>query len=266
MSIEEILLIGSISALISFVASTLGLGGAVLLIPALLFIPRLFGMTPLGILAVSGITPIQVFSTSLLAVLLHHRRATVDHRIVLLMGVPIVVSSFAGAYFSGSVAPEFIIVTFSVMALTGAALIIIRREEHALDGGDVSPDKRLAVLISLAVGFFGGLAGAPGAFILSPLMMTVLRIPTRITVGSTLGIVLLASISTSFGKLFGGQVRLDYASAAIVGAIPGSIAGSALSHRLSTTSLRRILSILIAVVGIYMLLGVIGVVPGVPRR
>ncbi len=119
-----------------------------------------------------------------------------------------------------------------------------------------------AATIALVVGFFGGLAGAPGAFILSPVMMTVLRIPTRITIGSTLGIVLMASASTSAGKLLAGQVRLDLAVAAIVGAIPGAFAGSAFSHRLDVRTLRSILAVLIASVGIMMLLQSLGVIPG----
>ncbi|HLA99843.1 MAG TPA: sulfite exporter TauE/SafE family protein [Bacteroidota bacterium] len=250
----ELVATALISAAISLVASMLGLGGAVLLIPALLYLPPVFGVSPFGVATVSGMTPIIVLSTSLLSVLLHGRRGTVSRRIVLVMGVPIVFSSLAGAWFSGSVRPDFLIIVFALMAVTGSALLVIKKEDRP--GFSENTDFRAvaAAVISVVVGFFGGMAGAPGAFILSPLMMTVLGIPTRITIGSTLGIVLMASASTSVGKILAGGVRFDLAVAGITGSIPGAIAGASLSHRLQTTTLRNILAVLIAIVGIAMLL------------
>jgi len=251
---NEYLVIFLISGIISLLASMLGLGGAVMLIPALLYLPPLAGISPFGAATVSGMTPILVFSTSLLAVLLHRKRGTVSRRIVTVMGVPIVVSSLVGAWFSGTVEPDFIIVVFAVMAVTGAAFLVVKKEDRV----DFSDDRDLrtaaAVIISVIVGFFGGLAGAPGAFILSPLMMTVLGIPTRVTIGSTLGIVLMASVSTSVGKVLAGHVRFDLALAGIAGCVPGAFLGASVSHRLPVMTLRVILAVVIAGVGVAMLL------------
>jgi len=251
-----------ISACISLLASMLGLGGAVMLIPALLYLPPLFGLAPFGAAAVSGMTPLLVLATSLMAVFLHRRRGSVSRRIVLVMGIPILVSSLCGAWVSGSVDPGFIIVAFSLMAVTGAALLVIKKHDRP----DFSDERDLqtgaAVVISVVVGFFGGMAGAPGAFILSPLMMTVLGIPTRVTIGSTLGIVLMASAATSVGKILAGHVRFDLAAAGILGSIPGAFFGSSLSHRLNIMALRVILAVIIAAVGIAMLLTTLNVLPG----
>ncbi len=259
---NEPFIIAGISALLSFIASMLGLGGAVLLIPAFLYVPQLLGAPALGIKAVSGVTSVQVLATSLLSVILHHRRGVVVRRIVLSMGIPIVISSFLGAMYSKEVDPRLIVVAFSTMAIAGSALVVAKREDRP----DFSPETDfhpvVAGGIALFVGFFGGLAGAPGAFILSPIMMTILRIPTRVTIGSTLGIVLMASASTSAGKLLAGQVRFDLATAAIIGSIPGSFAGSMLSHRLDVRTLRTILAVLIAAVGVTMLAQSLGLIPG----
>jgi uncharacterized membrane protein YfcA len=243
-----------VSAVISFVASMLGLGGAVMLIPALLYLPPLFGIPPFGARVVSGMTPLLVLATSLLAVFLHRKRGTVSRRIVLIMGVPIVISSLFGAWCSGSVNPDFIIIAFSLMAVTGAALLVVKKEDRPDFSDERDLRRGAAVVISVIVGFFGGLAGAPGAFILSPLMMTVLGIPTRVTIGSTLGIVLMASVSTSVGKVLAGHVRFDLVLAGILGSIPGAWSGSSLSHRLNTMTLRVVLAVIIAIVGSAMLI------------
>ncbi len=258
----EPFIIAGISVILSFIASMLGLGGAVLLIPAFLYVPQMLGAPPLGIKVVSGITSLQVMATSLLSVILHHRKGVVIWRIVLAMGIPIVISSFLGALYSTDVDPRIIIAAFAIMAVSGSALVIAKREDRP----DYSPDTDFNPIaggaIALFVGFFGGLAGAPGAFILSPIMMTLLRIPTRITIGSTLGIVLMASASTSAGKLLAGQVRLDLAAAAILGTIPGAVAGSLLSHRLDVGTLRKILAVIIAAVGVTMLIQTIVLIAG----
>ncbi len=251
-----------ISACISLLASMLGLGGAVLLIPALLYVPPLFGLASFGAPTVSGMTPLLVLSTSLMAVFLHRRRGTVSRRIVMVMGIPIVISSLCGAWFSGSVEPGFIIVAFSLMAVTGAALLVIKKHDRPDFSDETDLREGTAAVISVVVGFFGGMAGAPGAFILSPLMMTVLRIPTRVTIGSTLGIVLMASVSTSVGKILAGHVRFDLAAAGILGSIPGAFFGSSLSHRLNITALRVILAVVIAMVGFAMLVRTISGPPG----
>ncbi len=258
----ESVVIAGISAILSFVASMLGLGGAVLLIPAFLYLPQLFGSPALGVKIVSGMTSLQVMSTSLISVFLHHRRGVVDRRIVLTMAIPIVLSSFVGAIFSRDVDPRGIIVTFALMALAGSVLVVKKKEDIPgyASGTDFRPIP--AVTVAFLVGFFGGMVGAPGAFILSPLMMTLLRIPTRITIGSTLGIVLLAAAATSAGKVLAGQVRWDLAAAAIAGSVPGAIAGSSLSHRLNVRTLRVVLAVLIGSVGALMLLQAYGLVPG----
>ncbi len=257
----EYAIIAGISALLSFVASMLGLGGAVLLIPAFLYLPQMFGSPSLGVKIVSGMTSLQVMSTSLISAFLHHRRGAVDRRIVLTMGIPIVVSSFIGAMFSRDIDPQAIIIVFALMALTGSILVVRKREDRQAYSTETDFRPVPAITVALLVGFFGGMVGAPGAFILSPLMMTLLRIPTRITIGSTLGIVLMAAAATSTGKVLAGQVRWDLAAAAIAGSVPGAIAGSSLSHRLNVRTLRGVLAVLIGLVGVLMLLQSLGYIP-----
>jgi len=79
------------------------------------------------------------------------------------------------------------------------------------------------------------MVGAPGAFLYIPVMIYVLNLPTRIVIGSTLGIVLLGAITGTIGKMVTGQIIWPYAIALVVGTIPGrSSAGR--SARRSTRS------------------------------
>jgi uncharacterized protein len=249
----EYLIIGIIAFLTSVLSGLLGLGGAVLLIPAYLYLPQLLGAPPIDVKLITGMTSVQVFASSLSGMLMHRRKGAVNTRLVYMMGIPILLASFLGAASSVFINAAVIIAIFAFLTVLGAALMIIRKEQYA----DLQPEgfrlnAGLAVTIAVLVGYFGGIAGAPGAFILSPLMMTVLKIPTRITIGSTLGIVLLSSGSASVGKFITGQVPIDYTVVAIVASVPGVLFGSMFSHQLKAKTLRVILALLITMVGLEM--------------
>lgn len=244
----RLLLIGLIAFATSVASGMLGLGGAVLLIPAYLYSPRLFGLAPLGIKSISGMTSVQVFASALLGMLAHRRHGSVDSRLALRMGIPITAASFVGAMVSTLVHPDFIVGAFASMAVLSALLIVAAPEpEDAM--GPTSYNVLLAVTIATGVGFFGGIVGAPGAFLLSPLMIAVLKIPTRVTIGTTLGIVVLSAMAASAGKLFTGQVPLLETAVAVAASLPGAYLGSRLSYQFSPQVLRRVLAVLILGVG-----------------
>lgn len=246
-------LIGAIAFCVSFMAGLLGLGGAVLLIPAYLYIPPLFGVEALDAKSITGLTSLQVFTSSLLGAFMHRKRGTVDTRVVLTIGIPITAASLGGAFLSGTIDATIILGVFAAMAIAGAAFMLAGRREIEHAGGPVQFNRPLAVGIALGVGIFGGMAGAPGAFILAPLMMTVLKIPTRVTIGSTLGIVVMSSLAASLGKLATGQVPLEATAVAVLAALPGTWLGSRFSYKLPARTLRMALAVLIGAVGVQML-------------
>jgi uncharacterized membrane protein YfcA len=255
---SDFLFIGLVAFFTSLLSGLLGLGGSVVLIPAYLYLPQFFNLTPLDAKSISGMTSVQVLFSSTIGMFLHRRRGVVNTHLVYTMGVPIAVAALGGAFLSGALSPRTIIAVFACMAITSAAFILTRNMNNDdVPAGPLSYSTEMAILIALSVGFFGGIAGAPGAFLISPLMMIVLKIPTRITIGSTLGIVLLSAFSTSVGKFATGQVPPLHTLAAVIGALPGVMVGSMMSHRLSVTSLRRILAGLISLVGLRMLYEVI---------
>lgn len=249
----EYLIIGLIAFLTSVVSGLLGLGGAALLIPLYLYVPQLFGAQALDIKLITGMTSVQVFFSSFVGMLLHKQKKSVNSKLVYTMGLPIIPASFAGAALSAYVPPAAILAVFAAMAVTGAALMTTGREEKAkVDNGRLKFNVPLAGVIALIVGFFGGIAGAPGSFVLSPVMMTILKIPTRITIGSTLGIVLMSAGSASTGKFITGQVPLEMTMIAAAATIPGVWLGSYFSYQVKARTLRIALAFLVAAVGFEM--------------
>lgn len=245
------LLIGAIAFVASFLSGLLGLGGAVLVIPAYLYLPDLFGVSPLGIRYVSGMTSLQVLASSLLGMWTHHHRGCVDTRLALTMGIPITAAAFAGATVSTLASPDLIVGVFASMAVVGAVLMVTTRAEREQEG-PVIYSAPGAVAIAVGVGFLGGIVGAPGAFLLAPLTMTVLRIPTRVAIGTTFGVVVLSSLATSAGKLLTGQVPPMETLVAVAASLPGAYLGSRMSFACPPGALRLVLAAVIAAVGAEM--------------
>ena len=75
-------------------------------------------------------------------------------------------------------------------------------------------NKWLAAALALVVGIGAGIVGAAGAFLLVPIMLVVLKIPTRMTIATSLAITFISSIGSTVGKLTTGQV--DYIPALIM--------------------------------------------------
>jgi uncharacterized membrane protein YfcA len=239
----------------SFVSAMTGLGGAIIIVPALLYIPPLVGVGNLDMKQVSGITIIMVFITSLIGTLTHGQHKSVNRPLVFTMGITGFLTSFAGAYISKFTKAHFLLAIFAVMACIAAVMMWIPRREQGenIPAEQVQFNHVIAIIIALIVGFVGGMVGAPGAYIFIPSMIYILGIPTRVALGSTMGIVFVSSIAGALGKLITFQVPYILTAAVLVGTIPGARMGGLFSHRVPVKLLRRFLAVIISYAAIRMI-------------
>jgi uncharacterized membrane protein YfcA len=165
---------------------------------------------------------------------MHARNRCVSRPLVLWMGVASALAAGVGAWWSSHVAGHTLMIIFAGIASLACILMLLPRSapDDEVDDPDAVPFHRgLAVLLALGVGVLGGLVGASGAFIYVPLLLHVLKIPLRVTLGSTLLIVLFSSLTGMVGKLATGQVPLLPALTLVLGAVPGAQLGGWLSKR-----------------------------------
>lgn len=244
-------LIGLFSA---FFSGLLGLGGAIILVPSLLYLPPLTGVGELDMKLVSGITIIVVFASALTGVLTHNKNRLVSKSLILIMGGSAAVASLLGSVYSKHTSSETLLVIFAFMAAFAAVIMWLPKKEVG-DGilpEDITYNKIGAFLISLTIGFIGGMVGAPGAYIFTPIMIYFLGIPTKIAIGSTLGIAFAASVFGAAGKLFTGQVPYLLTLAVAIGAVPGARIGAKYTKKIQAASLKKGLGVIIAFAAIRM--------------
>jgi len=233
---------------VSCLSGLLGIGGGIVMAPALLYLPPACGFHALDMRQVAGLTITQGLFACLSGAWRHDRYRSVSRRLVISMGSAIAVAALTGSVVSRWVANEVLMVVFAGLAAVAALIMWLpKTEEHGTEDPNTCQFHiPLAVSIALAIGFLGGLVGQGGSFILIPLMLHVLRLPTRVVIGSNLALVFLASLAGFAGKAATGQVPLLPAVLLVVAAVPGAQIGSVLSHRTSPRWLRTTLAVVIA--------------------
>jgi uncharacterized membrane protein YfcA len=234
------------------VSGLLGVGGAIVMIPLLLYGPPLLGVGQLDMRTVSAITMVQVFVASVSGMLAHRRHRAVNSRLAVVGGVAMSVGSLSGALLSKFVPEEAMLVVFAVMVTVAAGFMFVRTPKtDVLTPGQERPFSRaLTMVVALVVGFGAGLVGAGGAFLLVPLLLVVVGMPIRVTIGSSLAITALAALAGVVGKFVTGQVPLTLALVVAVGALPGARLGAALSRRMSGPALKLLLFVIILITGV----------------
>ena len=77
-----------------------------------------------------------------------------------------------------------------------------------------------------AIGVMSGLVGAGGAFLLMPVLVGVMRIPFRVSIGTSLAITGASALTGFLGKLVTAQVPLWPTVAVVAGGAAGVVVGA----------------------------------------
>lgn len=230
----------------SFVSGMVGIGGSIIKYPMLLYIPPLLGVAVFSAHEVSGISAVQVFFATFAGMLAFRNGGYLNKSLIIYMGAGILLGSFAGGYGSKLLSGTAINLTYAVLATIAAVLMFVPKK--GLDDipfDQVTFSKVAATGLAFVIGASAGIVGAAGAFILVPIMLTVLKIPTRMTIATSLAITFISSIGATAGKIMTGQVLFWPAAIMVVASLLASPLGAMVSKKANTKVLQTILSVLI---------------------
>lgn len=246
MSIGLILTLFLIGIVGSFISGMLGIGGAIINYPMLLYIPALLGFAAFSPHDVSGISTVQALFASISGVLVYRKGGYLNKALITYMGVSVLAGSFLGGYGSKLISETGVNLVYGILALLAVIMMLIPKrglDEKSL--GTVTFNKWLASSLAFAVGVAAGIVGAGGAFLLVPIMLLILKIPTRMTIASSLAITFLSSIGSTTGKITTGQIHLLPALVVVAASVIASPLGAVTGRRVNTKVLQVILSVLI---------------------
>lgn len=245
-----------------------GLGGAILLVPALIVVGvDASEAAPLGLITVAA--------ASVAAGPRQLEERTVNHRIGVTTELMASSGAVAGAIVSGAVSDRVLTYVLAAVALLAAAAGVNRsglrnppdpeadlrdvgERVAALSGAYPVSDDEIAPYttrrVPLALGFMtvagliAGLAGASGGFIKTPATSEIMHVPTRVAAATTTFTVGVTSAAALIVFAIQGRIDPSLASSVILGALAGGQLGAGLQSRVSGPVIRKALSVVLVVV------------------
>lgn len=227
---------------------TLGAGGSVLTVPALVYLLD----QPVG--AATTASLVIVSANAAVGAATNLRRGTVDTELALRFGLASALGAVGGSYLATLASGETVLFLLAIVMLASAASLWRGRPERLAPPAHVGA-RRVALVAGLGVtvGLLTGFFGVGGGFLIVPALVLLLGVPVRIAIGTSLLVIALAGVAALVGHLSGGEVNwtvtLLFGAAGAVGVVIGSRA----SERIPVTALSRGFVVLLVAVAVFLL-------------
>ena len=189
---------------------------------------------------------VQVFVATLSGVVALRKQNMIHMQLVLYMGTAIIFGSIAGGYGGMLLSGAAVNLVYAILATIAAVMMLIPRkgvEERPAE--EVTFSRWVAVTAALIVGLSSGIVGAGGAFLLVPVMLSILKIPTRMTIATSLAITFLSSIGSLVGKMTADHILAGPSLVLVITSLVAAPLGTVVSRSVNPRMLRAILSVLI---------------------
>ncbi|MDN4523343.1 sulfite exporter TauE/SafE family protein [Fictibacillus fluitans] len=246
MGIEVVIVLFILGFIGSFISGMLGIGGAIVNYPILLYLPAILGVANFSAHQVSGMVAVQVLFATITGVWAYRKGGYINKSLIIYMGAGVLAGSLIGSFLSNLFSENQINIIYALLATIAAVMMFLPKKEVSEERfDDTQYNKWLGVLIAFLVGISAGIVGAGGAFILVPVMLVVLKIPTRITIATSLAITFISSIGATAGKLITHQVLLWPTVIIVIASLAASPLGAVVGQKLNSKTLKILLAVLI---------------------
>lgn len=247
----------------------IGIGGGVILVPALLLLYP--GSTPETLTAVSLAI---VFLNSLSGTIAYSRQRRIDYRSGFLFAMATVPGTIIGAWAIHYLRRDLFSLIFGILLILLSLLLQLKpRNKTAIASLSLGGKSRtitdatgetfvysynlpLGIALSFGVGFIAGLLGIGGGVILVPMMIYLLYFPTHIATATSHFALTFSALTGSLTHAVTGTYAhswqmLPYLA---IGVIPGAQFGAWLSRKLQGVTIIRFLALALAIMGVRLLL------------
>jgi hypothetical protein len=121
-----------------------------------------------------------------------------------------------------------------------------------------STNVELGIAGTVAIGFIANLLGVGGGIVHVPFLISVLRVPTHIAIGTSHAILCASSLLGTATFVVLQRVELDVAIPTGIGAILGASIGADLARKTRGVVLRKMLAVVMLLIGMNMLAKAVG--------
>ncbi|HDC8406405.1 TPA: sulfite exporter TauE/SafE family protein [Staphylococcus aureus] len=243
-SITTIIVMLVIGILGGFISGLVGIGGAIVIYPALLLLPPLFGLPTYSAYIASGLTSSQVFFSTLSGSLKAYKNKNFSRTLILNMGSGMVIGSILGALLATVFNSQFVNVIYIIIALLALILMFIKVTPST---SHIKFNRVLLITIGGIIGLVSGIVGAGGAFIIIPVLLVIFKLPMNMVVTNSIVIAFISSIGAFIIKLLQGYIPINSAIPLILGSILFTPLGMKIGQKIPDSIQKGIVSILIVI-------------------
>jgi len=258
-------LIGVISATFG---SLVGLGGGIIIVPALIYLDPVMLHQGITTQSAVGTSLLVLIVTALSSSITFFRQRRIDVRSALLFFIASGPASVLGALMTGVLNPRQFQLWFGCFMLLMAVLMVIRpflkpvkvnwkiqRSYTDPDGLTTTYGYHLlpALATGFCVGFISGLFGIGGGSLFVPVMILLFSFPPHVATATSMFVIFLSSVAGSITHVVAGEVNWHSALFLAPGAWIGGWLGARIASRLSGGKLLWLLRITLFVLAFRMI-------------
>ncbi|SDH69079.1 sulfite exporter TauE/SafE family protein [Nitrosomonas sp. Nm132] len=249
---------------IGFLAGLLGIGGGLVMVPALTFIFTAQDFPPERILHLAlGTTMATIVFTSLASLRMHHAHGAVNWWIVKYLSPGIILGTLVGSTLAGSLSTQalgIIFVIFIYYAATQMWLKIRPTSSHVL------PGKVGMIVVGSLIGVLSSLVAIGGGLLTVP-FLSMCNVKLQYAIGTAAAVGFPIAVAGTLGYIINGMLQaqslpdssLGYVYLPALGwiAIASMLTaplGARVTHSMQSATLRKIFVILLYFLGTKMLL------------
>jgi len=238
-------ILGILSGFVSgVIAGAFGVGGAILTTPA---VQVLLGAPPLVALG----TPLPVILPTTVAGTRAYRRAgQIDNRAVGWAVPPGILGAVGGAALTKLIDAHILLLVTACLIGWQAIRVGWGTSDVVSAAARVPPSGRAFALMGLSAGFVSGLLGIGGGVVMVPVMVGVLHMPLKRSLGTSLVIIAFLVIPGTIVHAFLGHINWTIFGWLSIGVIPGAVIGSRWTLRARERTLRLTVGVFLLAVAL----------------
>lgn len=269
MSVFSFIILTLVGIFAGTFGSMLGLGGGIILVPALFYLPSLIpGIPPITPQLAVGTSLMLIIITALSSTLSYAKKKLVDVPSAFLFFVGSAPGSVLGAWLSTRFDSRSFTLYYGLFMLFMLIILTYRKRlsprnmkwKTTRTYVDVSGQtytygysRPLAVSLAFVVGTLSSVFGIGGGALLVPFMLVLFRFPAHVAAATSMLVILLSSIVGSFTHITLGHIVWGAVLATAPGAWIGGKLGSILSSKLSGNRIELILRLVLLLIAVRML-------------
>lgn len=266
----EWVLLVIIGLLASSLGSLIGLGGGIVVVPALLYLGTMSIFGEISPQVAVGTSLFTMIFTGMSSTLAYMKHKTVDYKSGLIFLIGSGPGSILGAWVTEKLEMDSFSIFFGIFIIFVSIILLLKDKLKPLpykkDKGinrtftdntgktfEYGYNPIIGVLVAFIVGFISGIFGVGGGSLLVPTMILVFFFPPHVATATSMFMILPTSILSSITHITLGNVDWLLALALVPGAWIGAKLGVYLNTRLKSKTIVLILRAILVIVGIRLI-------------